>query len=162
MSLEQPRPHAKPQVDLGQRLRAARLAQQLTQQELAAQAGVSLRALQQLEGGAGSALNTFLQVLDALGQLRILDALAPPANAAQRPAMRAPRKRAARPIRIADYPQLKLIAWNRRGDATLDENEALALYERNWRHVEVDALEPRERSLIDRLAKTIGKGVLHV
>lgn len=77
-------------------------------------------------------------------------------------AMPADNKLADKPIRIADYPQLKLIAWNRRADATLDEKEALALYERNWRHVEESALEAKERILIDRLVKTIGKGVLLV
>lgn len=32
-------------------------------------------------------------------------------------------------IRIADYPQLQLIAWNRRPDASGGEREALALDE---------------------------------
>lgn len=161
MATGQARIHTKAQVDLGQQLRAVRLTQQRTQEEIAVRSGVSLRALQQLEGGAGSTLTTFLQVLEALGKLPILKTLAPAVGdgAAQQPAMRAPKRRT---IRIADYPQLKLIAWNRRADATLDEKEALALYERNWRHVDTDALEPKERTLIDRLAKTIGKGVLHV
>ena len=81
---------------------------------------------------------------------------------AKRLVMPADKRLADKPIRIADYPQLKLIAWNRRADATLDEKEALALYERNWRHVEESALEAKERILIDRLVKTIGKGVLLV
>lgn len=65
-------------------------------------------------------------------------------------------------IRISDYPQLKLIAWNRREDEWLAEEDALALYERNWRHVDQRALTVEERALIDRLVRDYGNGVLHV
>lgn len=65
-------------------------------------------------------------------------------------------------IRIADYPQLQLIAWNRRSDAAVDEREALALYEANGRVVDEAALLPRERQLIQHLANAFGAGVLNV
>jgi len=65
-------------------------------------------------------------------------------------------------LRLAEYPQLKLIAWNRRENDLVDEEEALALYERNWRYVDEANLIPKERQLIDHLVKTVGKGVLHV
>ena len=42
-------------------------------------------------------------------------------------------------IRLADFPQLRMLAWNRPADAEVDEAEALALYEANWRFVEPDA-----------------------
>lgn len=157
--------HEPLQAELGQRLRGLRLDQQQTQDELADHAGVSLRALQQLENGAGSTLTTCLRVLQALGKLSVLDGLAPTTTVnplAPQRARRTLKKRIPMRIRIADYPQLRLIAWNRRNDATLDDTEALALYERNWRHVEANALEPKERKLIDRLVKTVGNGVLHV
>jgi hypothetical protein len=35
-------------------------------------------------------------------------------------------------LRIAEYPQLKLIAWNRKDDDVIEEDEALALYERHF------------------------------
>lgn len=38
-------------------------------------------------------------------------------------------------LRIADFPQLRLITWNRREDDLVEEAEALAIYERNWRNV---------------------------
>ena len=76
--------------------------------------------------------------------------------------MCAPKELINPPIRIAEYPQLKAIAWNRRDDSTIGEEEALALYERNWRYVDVAALEPKERLFIDRLIQTIGKGVFFV
>lgn len=65
-------------------------------------------------------------------------------------------------ITIADFPQLKLIAWNRRQGDLLDDAEALALYEANWRFIdEADLTEP-ERALIDRLKNQYGHGVLNV
>lgn len=65
-------------------------------------------------------------------------------------------------IRLADYPQLALLAWNRRADAELDEEEAFALYEREWRWVDVTALLPKERALIEQLTQTYGHGVMNV
>ncbi|MEO8411317.1 MAG: hypothetical protein ABI478_12175 [Propionivibrio sp.] len=65
-------------------------------------------------------------------------------------------------LRIADFPQLKLIAWNRGENALIEDEEALALYERNWRFVEQDRLGQQERELIDRLVKMYGHGVLNV
>lgn len=64
-------------------------------------------------------------------------------------------------LKIADFPQLKEIAWNRRGDDVVREDEALALYERNWRFVDQRALEVNERNLIDRLVRDHGHGVLN-
>ena len=65
-------------------------------------------------------------------------------------------------VRIADYPQLRLIAWNRDADALIDEADAFGLYEREWRWVEQAALLPHERELIDRLTKIYGHGVMNV
>ncbi len=44
----------------------------------------------------------------------------------------------------------------------LDEEEAFALYEREWRWVEQDQLQPQERELIARLMQQFGHGVLNV
>ncbi|MBI4754433.1 MAG: hypothetical protein HY778_03210 [Betaproteobacteria bacterium] len=65
-------------------------------------------------------------------------------------------------LRLSDYPQLRLLAWNRRDDDTIDEREALALYEANWRFVEPQHLTAAERELLDRLVREFGAGVLHV
>ena len=65
-------------------------------------------------------------------------------------------------LRLADFPQLRLIAWNRIDDDVLEDQEALALYERNWRLVDSTNLLPAERLLIDRLIKECGNGVFHV
>ena len=66
------------------------------------------------------------------------------------------------PVRIADYPQLKLLAWNRNADAFIDEQDAFALYEREWRWVEQAALLSHERALIDNLTQRYGHGVMNV
>ena len=39
---------------------------------------------------------------------------------------------------------------------------ALALYERNWHHVDDAKLVPEERAFIHRLVQEHGHGVLHV
>lgn len=65
-------------------------------------------------------------------------------------------------LRLVDYPQLRLIAWNRQGEGFVEEEEALALYERNWRYVDEATLERNERQLIDRLVQQYGHGVLNV
>lgn len=66
------------------------------------------------------------------------------------------------PLRLADYPQLRLIAWNRRDDDLVEEEEVLAMYERNWRYVDEAMLDRKERQLIDRLIRQYGHGVLNV
>lgn len=64
--------------ELGQRLAAARLARNLTQAELAAEAGVSKRTLGRLEmGQAATQLSGFVRVCRALRLLDRLDALIP-------------------------------------------------------------------------------------
>lgn len=42
-------------------------------------------------------------------------------------------------LSLADYGQLRLIAWNRREEDAISEDEAFALYEANWRFVDPEA-----------------------
>ncbi|HEX4949912.1 MAG TPA: hypothetical protein VFZ34_24815 [Blastocatellia bacterium] len=65
-------------------------------------------------------------------------------------------------IKLSDYPQLSLIAWQRHKDEVITEQEALALYEANWRWIEEQTLTPKERELIARLKQDVGHGVLNV
>ncbi len=60
-------------------------------------------------------------------------------------------------IRLADYPQLKQLAWQVHGVDELTPMEALSIYERNWRHVEAHGLDPRERDLVDALRLALGE-----
>jgi hypothetical protein len=63
-------------------------------------------------------------------------------------------------IEVGRYPQLKLLCWNRRNHF-LTAQDAWSLYERNWRFVEPDQLEPSERQLIETLASRFGGGIMH-
>ena len=65
------------QVDLGERLRRLRLRRNLDQIQTAEKAGISEKALRNLEAGRGSNVATLLRVLKALDALDSLDALAP-------------------------------------------------------------------------------------
>lgn len=66
------------------------------------------------------------------------------------------------PIRLADYPMLREVAWSTDPRAELTPREAFALYERNWRHIDQGAMSRRERDLVEHLTKTEGNGVLLV
>ena len=63
---------------LGAEVRAARIADDLDQVELAKRAGVSLGALKNLETGKGSSIRTLVRVVRALGRTEWLESLAPP------------------------------------------------------------------------------------
>lgn len=61
--------------ELGQRLRLQRLAQALTQQELAGMAGVAPGTIKKLENNGTSSLETVVRVVQALGLTDELQAL---------------------------------------------------------------------------------------
>lgn len=61
-------------------------------------------------------------------------------------------------IRLADYPQLKQLAWQVLGVDELTPAEALSIYERNGRHLDAPALEPREQQLLAALRLGLGEG----
>jgi len=112
--------------------------------------------LYRIERGEPSvAMGAYLGALSALGLE--LDVVDPNAKAV-------PPARAALParVRLADYPQLKRLAWQLHGVDEVTPLQALGLYERNWRHVEVDALEPHERALVAALTGQLGEGRLLV
>ena len=61
--------------ELGARLERTRLERNLTQRELAAEAGVERKAVQRIEAGESVKLTSFIRVLRALGLLDALDRL---------------------------------------------------------------------------------------
>lgn len=136
------RPLIQPTGPFGEALRLARRRAGLTQLQLAERARIPRQKLIQLEQGRpGVAIAAYAAALEALG----LEIELKP-----------------RQIRITDYPQLRRLAWNRPGDEFMDESDALALYERNWRLVEPQQMPPEEKALLDRLVKRHGGGILHV
>ena len=68
---------AQIEAALCRRLEQIRLARNLTQQQLAGEAGVSLRTIGRLEKGEGVSLDTFIRVLVALGIQNNLQGLLP-------------------------------------------------------------------------------------
>lgn len=65
------------QTALGERLRRLRLGRNLDQRATAEKAGVSERALRNLESGRGSTVETLVRVLKALEYLQGIEMLAP-------------------------------------------------------------------------------------
>lgn len=89
---------------LCKRLERIRLSRNITQQQLAEEAGVSLRTIGRLEKGEGVSLDTFIRVLTALRVQQSLGSLLP--DPAVRPIERVgagtgERKRA-RPVPVSD------------------------------------------------------------
>ena len=64
-------------------------------------------------------------------------------------------------ISIDEYPQLSALCWSR-AVRTVEEPEALQLYESGWRFIEKDLLDSSEQALITRLVEQYGKGVINV
>ncbi|HKV91708.1 MAG TPA: helix-turn-helix transcriptional regulator [Candidatus Angelobacter sp.] len=65
------------QISLGERLKQLRLSRNLDQRGTAEKAGISLRALGNLEAGRGSTVETLLRTLKALDYLQGIEAITP-------------------------------------------------------------------------------------
>lgn len=137
---------------LGERLRTQRKSMRIAAESVARAANMSRQTLNRIEHGEPSVtMGAYLNAMRALGlELKVVSTAHPVAARGDADA-----------VRLDDYPQLKRLAWHRRGE-TLNENEAFALYERNWRHVDQSNLELEERDFIDHLVKRYGNGVLLV
>lgn len=152
---------------LGERLRLARRRRRRTADEVATQAGITRVTLRRAEAGEpGVTMGTYLKVLSTLGLAQDLVLLArddTPGRRLQDEALQRPaRTRMPKAIRPADYPVLREIAWSTDPNALLAPQEAFALYERNLRHLDPEAMDTKERRLLERLTATVGKGVLLV
>ena len=145
---------------LGERLRARRKALKVSAVDAAEAAGMSRVTLARIERGEPSVtMGAYIGAATAVGlELELVDP-----RERQRGAGGARGKPPfpAR-IRLADYPQLKKLAWQLHGVATLTPEDALGLYERNWRHVDTAALNPDERTLVNALAQHLRGGRLLV
>ena len=138
-------------VALGERLRAERKRLGVSATTAAEAAGMSRVTLHRIERGEPSVtMGAYANAAAALGLA--LGVAGPP------PAVPGHDKQAGVPqrIRLADYPQLERLAWQYQGTAEVTPAEALNLYERNWRHIEQDALAPNERALIHSLVASLG------
>lgn len=118
---------------------------------------MSRMTLHRIERGEASvAAGAWVAVALALGlQLQLTTPGAAAANAPTRAGL--PDR-----IRLADYPQLRQLAWQLQGKDEVSPKEALDLYERNWRHIDRSQLTMHEIALIGALASTVGGGRLLV
>lgn len=138
---------------LGQRIHARRKALKVSAGTTAEAAGMSRMTLYRIERGEPSVtMGAYMNALDALG----LDVEVTTAVQARTPAT------LPQGIKVASYPQLRRIAWQLSPGAELTSEEAWGTYERNWRHVDVAALDANERRLLADLALELGRKPLHV
>ncbi len=143
---------------LGGQIRAHRQRQKVSATLAAEAAGMSRVTLHRVERGEPSVtMGAYLSAIAAVGlQLDLSDPLAPKAQAAA-PVARLPAR-----LPLDAYPQLKSLVWQRHGVAELSPEDALNLYERNWRHMNPASLVPAERALIQQLTSELGGGQLLV
>lgn len=141
---------------LGERIRAHRERQKVSATAAAESAGMSRVTLHRIERGEPSVtMGAYLSAIDAVGlRLELRDPQARPVTVdiASLPER----------VRLADFPQLKRLAWQLHGVAELNPADALNLYERNWRHIDQSRMEPAERALLQALVDRLGGGRLLV
>lgn len=137
---------------LGERLRAERKRLGVSAVTAAEAAGMSRVTLHRIERGEPSVtIGAYANAAAALGLA--LGVAAPPPAAPGRT-----EERSGVPLRIllAEHPQLARLAWQYQGATEVTPEEALNLYERNWRHIDQAALAPHERALIQGLVARLG------
>jgi transcriptional regulator with XRE-family HTH domain len=139
---------------LGERIRDQRQGLRISANAAAQASGMSRVTLHRIERGEPSVtMGAYVNAIAALGlSMYVQDASAEQSSPQNLPA----------PVHIADYPQLRQLAWQLPDTADLTEQEALALYERNWRHLDFEKMDSAERQWIDTLVTTQGQGHLLV
>ena len=153
-------PAAARLTQLGQRIRDHRKSLSVSATDAAEASGISRVTLHRIERGEPSvAMASYMNAIAALGlELEIARPATKQApSAGSDNAIPIPSS-----LRLADYPQLKRLAWQRGGVPRVSPQEALSLYERNWRHVDIAAMDPCERALVSALAQQWGGGRLLV
>jgi transcriptional regulator with XRE-family HTH domain len=142
-------------IAMGKQIRAHRKALRISATTTAEAAGMSRVTLHRIEKGEPSVtMGAYLNAMVALDMN--FDIIRPSDLAADK--LKDDRKGLipAR-IRLADYQQLKKLAWQVHGTDELTPVEAWSIYERNWRHVDVQNLDPLERDLVDALRLGLGE-----
>ena len=140
-------------LQLGGQIRAHRKALRINATAAAEAAGISRVTLHRIEKGEPAVtIGAYLNVMTALGmRLGVMPDAVPAAG--DRMAGWIPAR-----VRLADYPQLKQLAWQVRGVDALTPTEALSIYERNARHLDAATLTSQEQQLIAALRLALGAG----
>ncbi len=145
---------------LGKQIRAHRKALRISATSTAEAAGISRVTLHRIENGEPSVtMGAYLNAMAALGlDFGIINSANPEID------KQVVNHKGWIPARIllSDYPQLKQLAWQVQGTNELTPVEALSIYERNSRHMDMQALAPHERDLIEALQTGLGQRDAHV
>jgi transcriptional regulator with XRE-family HTH domain len=147
-------------IALGQQIRAQRKALRISATTAAEAAGMSRVTLHRIEKGVPAVtMGAYVNAMVALG---LNFGLVVPAELTE--SHYEVNREGWIPARISmgDYPQLKQLAWQVHGAETLSPIEAWDVYERNWRHMDEQALTLHERQLIDALRLAFRGGESHV
>lgn len=154
-------PNIPPDVEvrakkIGSQIRLRRKALGVNATVVAESAGMSRVTLHRIERGALSVtFGAYLAILDVLDMAFLVG---PVSENARDPLQQPEEGWLPVSISLIDYPQLKRLAWQISDAETLSPREALDIYERNWRHLDVAALDERERRLIDALRAVLEDG----
>lgn len=141
---------------LGAQIRTQRKALRLSATETAEAAGLSRVTLHRIEKGEPSVtMGAWCNAMAALG-MELKTGLAGAATQARAAADRAGWIPARVPL--ADYPQLRALAWQVHGTDTLTPAEALGIYERNARHLDLQAMSADEQALLAALRLALAPG----
>ena len=138
---------------IGESIRSHRKKMKISSVATAEASGLSRVTLYRIEQGEESvAMGAYLSVIAALGlMLEILN----PQNKKQNPSqvkLKLPEK-----ILVSQYKQLKRLAWQLKDSKKISLKDALALYERNWRHVDTSAMDQHEKDFLDSLLIMFGR-----
>lgn len=144
--------------DLGEQIHGRRKTLKVSAVAVAEVAGISRMTLNRIEHGEASVtLGAYLNVISVLGLNLVLGDYNSKNGEGAQPDVKLPKK-----IRLADYRQLKRLAWQIKDTQEMTPREVLDLYERNWRHVDTEGMDAEERELIRKLNATLGRGRLLV
>lgn len=147
-------------IALGQQIRAHRKTLRISATTAAEAAGMSRVTLHRIEKGEPAVtMGAYMNAMAALGLnfgLVVPAELIESHDAVSREGWIPAR------IRLVDYPQLKQLAWQVHDTVTLSPAEAWDIYDRNWRHMNEQALTVHERQLIDALRLAFSCGDSHV
>jgi len=147
-------------IELGHQIRTHRKALRISATTVAEASGMSRVTLHRIEKGEPAVtMGAYVNVMVALG---LSFGLLMPAGLIESHSEVSREGWIPARIRMGDYPQLKQLAWQVHGSETLSPIEAWDVYERNWRHMDEQALTLHERQLIDALRLAFRGGDSHV
>lgn len=143
--------------ELGSRIREKRKALGVSAVATAESAHMSRVTLHRIERGEPSvAMGAYLNIVNVLGlSFELVNPLFKKQLQNESPAKTKAKLPAK--IKIANYKQLKKLAWQLKKDQEITPQEALDLYERNWRHMDTKSLDAKEKKFLQNLLIAFGR-----